>query len=102
MNAMLAICKKVLFAINNRIDKFRNYVLIRYNQVGFGKGVLWEGIIHIRNDGKIVVGDNARINSGAYHNPVGGYRKTALITEKSGYIQIGNHCGIPYCILWKR
>lgn len=65
-----------------------------------GKNHTINGIMKISNAGKITCGDNLKINSAGYFNPVGGYRKTALITEQSGHIQIGDGCGISNSLLY--
>jgi acetyltransferase-like isoleucine patch superfamily enzyme len=52
------------------------------------------GILLIKNNGKIDIGNSVRINSSMFANPIGGDGKTMLTTGPKGSIQIGNNVRI--------
>ncbi|MGK0254789.1 MAG: acetyltransferase-like isoleucine patch superfamily enzyme [Mariniflexile sp.] len=78
-----------------------NYFTFRFNKVVFSGFVKVNGLIKIKNEGKIIINNNVIINSGKNNNVIGGDTRTNLIVEKEGLLSIGSNVGISnstfYC-----
>lgn len=75
---------------NKLINKF--YFL--FYGIELGKNWNINGIIYVRNNGKILIGDNFNVNSGINYNTIGGDIITRLITTNEGNLKIGDGVGI--------
>lgn len=85
------------------VDKFCRIIsmlLLKRHKVAVGENLAVHGILKIMNVGTIQIGNDVKINSGFYFNPVGGANRTVLATESKGKIQIGNNCGISHTLLY--
>lgn len=76
-----------------------NYKLINkfyFLFYGIEIGKYWNinGIIYVRNNGKILIGDNFKVNSGIDYNTIGGDIITRLITNNDANLKIGDNVGI--------
>jgi len=60
------------------------------------------GLLYVRNGGKIKLGHSIIIHSGKGENPIGGDEICRLITEKSGQIIIGNDVGISNSTIYAK
>lgn len=87
--------------IVGRIKEVVNQVYNRANigvkkNVSLGKNVVINGRLNLRltDEGKIIIGDRVRINSGKDYNIIGGDTRTNLVTVGKGKIWIGSGTGI--------
>lgn len=65
------------------------------NGASVGKNFKSNGKILLRNDGAVVkIGNNVRINSGTYYNPIGGGLKTSIQVLKNAELIIGDNVGL--------
>lgn len=71
-----------------------NYIILKSNECQVGKKFRARGLIHVRNDGNLVFGDNVRINSAWWANPIGVGSRAIFEVRNGGIITIGNNCGI--------
>ena len=71
-----------------------NYMILKSNECRVGKRFRARGIIHVKNEGSLVMGNNVRINSAWWANPIGAGSKTIFEVRNGGIITIGNNCGI--------
>lgn len=62
--------------------------------VKFGTGLETRGLIVLKVTGQITIGDNVRINSSPYANPIGGGERTYFQVLKNGRLEIGDNVGI--------
>lgn len=67
---------------------------LHINRVEVGRNVTINGRIYINNKGKLLIADNATINSGERYNPIGGQARTCLIVFPGGNLTIGKYVGI--------
>lgn len=66
----------------------------RINGVMLGKNVVCCGHLYIRNIGRCKIGNEVRLNSAIWSNPIGGGNKICLQTFKNGNIEIGDGTGL--------
>ena len=85
---------KFLYSAFANIVRFTNKIYLRLFRVQFGSGLKINGNIFIRNRGKIIIGNNVRINSNLSSNPVGGPYKTSLVAGDNAILQIGDNVGV--------
>lgn len=84
------------------MNRLINIVALRINRVSYGKNLTINGRIYVHNQGRIHIGDDVTINSGARYNPIGGQEKTRLIAYPGGAIIIGDRVGISNSTLVSR
>lgn len=82
-----------------KVIQLVNVIILKINGVQYGKNLRINGLIKIKGQGEIVIGDNVTISSGLYINPIGGFSRTMLNTYGGGQINIGNNVGISNSIL---
>ena len=73
-----------------------NYATFFINDINCGSGMRSRGKIRIINhdNGKVVIGKNARLNSGRWTNPVGNGNKIWIQIGKNANLHIGDNVGI--------
>lgn len=72
-----------------------NKIALKINGGGYGTNLKIKGFLRIHNPkGKIIIGDNVRINSAEWANPIGFTGRTNLKVIGAGLIKIGNNVGI--------
>ena len=80
------------------IGRCKNKIINKFYFLFYGieLGRHWNvnGIIFVRNNGKILIGDNFKVNSGIDYNTIGGDIITRLITTQEGKLNIGDNVGI--------
>ena len=76
------------------IPHFFNRLHLKLFKVEFGRNVIINGNLFIRNNGSLTLGNNVKINSNISSNPAGGPYKSALVVGKNATLQIGNNVGI--------
>lgn len=86
--------KKTLRNLLSVINRNLNRLILIGHGVKFGRNVIINGSIYIRNHGRIEIGDNVVINSGHRFNPVGGQTFTRIIVRPGAELRIGNDAGI--------
>ena len=75
-----------------------NMVRLRLNGARFGKGLRTKGLIRIHNPhGRLVIGDNVRMNSAQWTNPIGFSGRVNFLIVKDGRITIGSNTGLSCC-----
>lgn len=84
------------------MDRLINIMALKINRVSYGKNLTINGRIYIHNQGRIHIGNDVTINSGARYNPIGGQTKTRLIAYPGGTIVIGDRVGISNSTLVSR
>jgi acetyltransferase-like isoleucine patch superfamily enzyme len=70
-----------------------NYAVLKYHGVVFAEMPECNGILRIRNRGKIYLGKGVCFNSSLMSNSMGLYKPCTLVTYKDGVIHIGNNSG---------
>ena len=78
---------------SNILNTFR----FRLSNISYGKGLQTKGAIFVRSKGQVLIGDNVRINSSPYANPIGGNERTYLQILPGAKLVIGNNTGLS-CI----
>lgn len=96
LKKILVITNKLKFICNKLVVKWvflRENVKIRHYKVN--------GILFVRNEGEISIGDDFNANSGLSFTPIGGDTKLKLIVAKNAVLNLGNNVGISnstiYC-----
>lgn len=83
--------------IEKIIKKCTNIINI-YNfkrqHIGLGDNYIFHGIIFVRNNGSINIGNDFKATSGKRYNPIGGDTILRIICRKSANITIGSNVGI--------
>jgi len=81
-----------------------NLIVFRLNRVSIVKGWHINGLIFVRNKGKISIGQNFSANSSKYANPIGGDSILRLVVRDKGHLLIHNNVGISNStiVCWKR
>jgi acetyltransferase-like isoleucine patch superfamily enzyme len=80
---------KFIFLPHNFINKF-NFL---FHNIKIGRKVEILGILKLYGRGRIKIGDNTRIISNAWLNPIGGDCSTTFQVLSNGSLEIGNDCG---------
>jgi len=75
-----------------------NVINFRFYHVRFCKDFRINGVLQIKNQGEIVIGNKFLANAGKSHNPIGGDTVLRLITHlPNAKIEIGNNVGMSNC-----
>lgn len=94
----------IIQRLKNRYYRHFNRYLLRKSNAQF-KNININGIIYVKNSGKLIIGDNFSANSGKNHNPIGGDDILRLIVYKEeAILTIGDNVGISNsCIVcWNK
>ena len=65
-----------------------------------GKSLVTNGLIRVRNRGKLTIGNHVRINSGVMANPIGGSPCTILTVQPGAKLEIGDGAGLSNCAIF--
>ena len=65
-----------------------------YRNVRFGNNITIKGFPLIRNNGKIYFGNNLKMNSNSFSNPIGGNTKVSINIFDNGNLVVGNNVHI--------
>lgn len=87
---MLSVIKEVRYLPSRAL----NALSFVYRKVKVGKRFSSRGLLHVYGHGNLLIGDNVRINSCRFANPIGGDVACIFHTFDSGTIRIGNGTGI--------
>lgn len=71
-----------------------NRIVLSYRDVKYGNGLKINGQIFLRGKGKLILGNNVRINSSLESNPIGGNTRTTFHISENAKVCIGNNVGI--------
>lgn len=85
-----------------KIDTLYMRFSCRINEVELGKNVICCGRLYIRNAGQCKIGNNVRLNSAVWSNPIGGGTKICLQTFQNGIIEIGDGTGLSNTAITSR
>ncbi len=85
---------KYIYKLFAKLHFLISKIHLRLFNVSYGSGLLINGSIFIRNRGKILIGNNVRINSTISANPIGAPYKTSFVAGENATIEIGNSVGI--------
>ena len=96
MNQILKRILRFLYYFPSNIPNRIQYFL---KGVSVGSGHETKGVLCIKNQGDIVLGDRVRINSSGKANPIGGGNKTYFQVLKGAKLTIGNDVGISNCAI---
>lgn len=87
--------KSFIFDKIRRITSIISKIVLRLNGSKVGKGFKCYGIPVIKNTGgEIVIGNNVRMNSAIWGNPIGYYPRICLQVQPNALIEIGNDVGM--------
>lgn len=78
---------RLLYQYINRLHFMRQHIFI-------SRGAVFNGILFVRNFGKINIGENFKATSGKRFNPIGGDTVLRLVCLKGASIVIGDNVGI--------
>ena len=76
------------------IDQIYNVLLLKRKHVKWGDRLSINGRILVRGHGNLSLGNDVRINSNIFFNPIGGDGQTMFLLKDSSQIIIGNNVGI--------
>ncbi len=78
-----------------------NHLLFWTHGIKYGKGLVVNGFLGIRCEKPktIILGDNVKINSGSFFNPIGRNQQTRLITYGNANITLGSNVGLSSSVL---
>lgn len=75
---------------SNALNTFRFWL----SSIEYGKGLQTKGLIYVRSRGSVTIGDNVRINSSPFANPIGGNERTYFQILPGAKLVIGNNTGL--------
>lgn len=99
---MRNISKKVMNKITKCLVKLYiplNRLYCAVHGVKVGRKFQVKGLLYIKNNGSIQIGDGVRINSAAWANPIGCGDRTYIQIFSGGKLVVGNRCGISNCAI---
>ena len=95
--------KKIKSKLNNKLYLLYtpiNQLIFKLNGVQFKKNLQTRGLIRILNpSGKVILGENVRINSADWSNPIGFNNRTTFQIIEDARLIIGNNTGISNALL---
>lgn len=94
--------KKVFRHIKTKIFYLYHFLLLKFFNVHIKKMPVISGLLYIRGRGVISIGNNVKITSSIYTNPVGLSHKTLFFVSKNAYLRIGNEVGISNSLLFAK
>jgi acetyltransferase-like isoleucine patch superfamily enzyme len=96
MHKVFIFLRKIIFLPLSLI----NLLILSVSHVHYKK-VHINGIIFISNSGRIIFGNNIKINSSKYKNIIGGDQRSSLIVKKGALLKLGDNVRISnsaiYC-----
>lgn len=92
MSSIKQIIKFIIFL--RFINYIYNRVILKINNVKIPLKLNINGRVYITNKGKIIFGNNIRINSGKNFNVIGGGIRTNITVLKNAIFEIGNNVGL--------
>jgi acetyltransferase-like isoleucine patch superfamily enzyme len=91
---MKSILRKFCIYLYYLPSTIRNKLIFSIHGVTYGKGLQTIGSIYVRSHGQINIGDNVRINSSPFANPIGGNERSYFQVLDAANLSIGNNTGI--------
>lgn len=91
--------KQAIIAIRNCLYKPLNYINCKLSGVEFSGDLKVNGLLHLKNNGEICIGQKVRINSSRENNINFNGDRTYLCTS-NGKIVIGNEVGISNTVIY--
>lgn len=90
------ILKKAFYFLYNGYCKAAVWYLIKANGVKAGKNFRSRGIpvFDVALGGKMIIGDNMKINNGNYYNRIGRQQRSFFVVAKNAQLKIGNNAGM--------
>lgn len=89
---------KVILFFFNKIDNLFSQtfgiLLFKVNHINFQQGIVFNGLPKISIQGKLLIGENFKINSKLLANPIGRNYKCIFIVRKDAILSIGNNTGM--------
>lgn len=84
-----------IYKLTQKVTTIVNLIKFKMFHVDCGRNFSGRGLIYIKAcSGQIKIGDNVRINSARWANPIGNKDKTCFQIIDNGQIIIGNNVGI--------
>lgn len=90
---MANIIKNITLWVNSIINKLFNNIILKAKQVEH-KNITINGRLFLAGKGKIIFGDQVKINSSLYSNPIGGQTYTIFVVTKGAKLEIDSNTGI--------
>lgn len=90
------ILRGLVFRTRTMISGMIGTLILKIECTKLGKGFQTNGIPYVRvsRTGKLVIGQDCRINSGDHHNVIGRQQRTILTVGKEANLTIGNRVGM--------
>lgn len=85
--------------LSNKCIEFINVYNFKKQNIKLKKNYRFNGIVFVRNYGKVSIGNSFKATSGSRYNPIGGDTVLRLICRKNALISIGNNVGISNATL---
>lgn len=89
----LKIKRKIRYMISGMLNPI-NCLRLSLNNVNYGKNCVIHGAVWINNQGIVELGNDVKINSAPWANPIGGGYRTYLQVFTGGKLTIGSHTGM--------
>ena len=77
-----------------------NLISFAFHRVTLGKNVVVNGRLRLFGKGKLIIGDNVRINSLYRMNPIGGNEFSSIYIKPSAVVKIGNLTGLSNAAIY--
>ena len=90
---------KMLISLPNNIINFFTFLFAKVDRP---KNITIKGRIRLVNRGKILLGENSKINCHIKYNPIGFDSGTNLVAEKNATISIGNNFHMSNSTIYSR
>ncbi|MDA9774802.1 acyltransferase [Algibacter sp.] len=79
-----------------------NFLILKFSNITYQEFPKIDGLLIIKNRGKIRIGKKVIINSSRYGNPVGNLEKTTFFCSPKGNIKIGNHVAMSRVLMFSQ
>lgn len=90
--------KNILLKMILTLYKVKAYFIFKRKRVVYSRNTKLNGCPDICGSGDLIIGENVKINSGRFFNPIGGDTR-ACFTLRGGVIKIGSNSGLSNCTL---
>lgn len=91
---IIKVIRKLFYFFLRCFEILNKSIILKLNKVNFAKSVKIQGFLFLRNDGKIFIADNVKINSGYRFNPIGLKTFTSIVVKQGAKLFIDNGAGL--------
>jgi acetyltransferase-like isoleucine patch superfamily enzyme len=86
--------KNITTGIILLIPRICNLISFKIHSVTYGSNCVINGRLRLYGKGRLILGDNVRINSRYRNNPIGGNRSTSIYIKQNAIVRIGDNTGL--------